>query len=358
MNWLPEILTYFNTLELVLLTISTFLLLASQWIYNHLFGRVPESGNRRLRITILRAINLAIILILLLKKTKLGEGVQSWPEKTLGLLLVLYCAFLIYQIIAWLIQRRFGKRRKIGQKILFSDTYNSRALSLLAAIFFSIAALISSIQILGFNSLLETGGIIGFFGVLLALTQASWAPDIISGLIMLNNSIVQEGDVIQIDTPAGLLLGEIYKTKMFHTEILSSKNNHRIMIKNSRLREYDIHNLSRFASARGLRECLSFKIDYNTEVDKVRTMFLDAYQQATDNSDIPIEDQYEVEICVIETGDHAVTWAIFYYLKQVEDLLKVRQLLTEIILDTSKKHGISLATPLLHQAQVGNTIQV
>jgi len=60
---------------------------------------------------------------------------------------------------------------------------------------------------------------------------------------------------------------------MFHTEILNLVNNHRVMLKNARLREFTIQNLSKFASAKGLREQLSFKIGYDISPEKVRKMF-------------------------------------------------------------------------------------
>jgi small-conductance mechanosensitive channel len=105
------------------------------------------------------------------------------------------------QIINFFIRQRFGKVRKASNsnKKQISDTYSSRGLSLFVATIVTIVALVSCLRIMGLNSLLEAGGAIGIIGLCLAMTQASWAPDIISGLIILNSRLCEEGDVIQFN---------------------------------------------------------------------------------------------------------------------------------------------------------------
>lgn len=57
-------------------------------------------------------------------------------------------------------------------------------------------------------------------------------------------------DVIEIEDNVPLI-GIVFKTKILHTEILNRVNNHLVMLKNSRLREFAIQNLFKFSSARG-----------------------------------------------------------------------------------------------------------
>jgi len=49
---------------------------------------------------------------------------------------------------------------------------------------------------------------------------------------------------------------------------------------------------------------------------------------------------------VLDAGDHAVEWGVYYYTKQVRHLLQVRQQMRELILRQARKAGLSLATPL------------
>jgi small-conductance mechanosensitive channel len=145
------------------------------------------------------------------------------------------------------------------------------------------------VRILGFESLLEAGGVIGFIGVLLALTQGAWAPDIISGLIILNSRLMEEGDVVEFWDGTDKIIGIVFKTKVFHTEILDLADNHRTMVQNSRLRTITINNLSKFASAKGLREELRFNIGYDVPESKVQGLFLAAFDAAIQDSEIAIE---------------------------------------------------------------------
>ena len=169
--------------------------------------------------------------------------------------------------------------------------------------------------------------------------------------------MAEVGDVIEFNDGHSSL-GVIYKTKVFHTEILNLVNNHRIMIKNSRLREHTIHNLSKFASAKGLREKLGFKIGYDTSIQKVKTMFNAAYATAKLDADICIEHQYPLEIGIDSAGDFAVEWVIYYYTKEVRQLLRTRQSFIKLILKTAQEYNISLATPQLHLIETSSAVNV
>lgn len=120
------------------------------------------------------------------------------------------------------------------------------------------------------------------------------------------------------------------------------------MLKNTKLRELTIHNLSKFASARGLRENMHFKVGYNESVNEVKAMFEAAFEKAKDDTDVHIEHQFPLEMGIVETGDHAVEWAIYYYIKDVKNLIKTRQNFREVVLNTANDHKVGLATPLSH----------
>ena len=141
----------------------------------------------------------------------------------------------------------------------------------------------------------------------------------------------------------------MFKTKVFHTEIINLVNNHRIMLQNYRLRQQTIHNLSKFASARGLREALQFDIGYDVEESRVQRMFQAAFEEAVLNRDVPVEGQSGVEVRAKAAGDFAVRWSVFYYTKDVKHLLRTRQLFLGIILKQAREKGISLATPVQYE---------
>ena len=301
------------------------------------------------RVSMMRTLNLLIILAVLIKARWSGQW--GWLEQLANSLIVIYFAVVVAQIINYLIRRRFGKPHTVNQKLNFSDTYASRGLNLIATITIAVIALVSCLRILGLDSLLEAGGAIGIIGLILAMTQASWAPDIISGLIILNSRFCEDGDVIQFNMEGKPITASVFKTKIFHTEVLDLANNHRIMVRNAKLRDYGVQNLSRFASAKGLREVLYFNIDYQHSEEEVTQMILRAFEKI-DQAETAREEQYDPEIRVHNTGDYAVTWAVYYYIKDVKRLLAIRQAFRGHILAEATASNISLATPDLHQTQV------
>ena len=301
------------------------------------------------RVSMMRILNVLIIAAVLLNVvlqhqldaiTRLGQA-----------LIVIYFAVLLTQVINFGVRARFGKQRSFNDSYIYSDTYSSRGLSLVVAVVIAVVTIITCLRILGLNSLLEAGGALGIIGLFLVTTQASWAPDIISGLIILNSRLCEEGDVVQFNLDGALVTASIFKTKLFHTEFLDLANNHRFMVRNAKLRDHGLQNLSRFASSKGLRECLYFNIDYRHSSDEVTAMIMRAFEQI-DQAESSRVEHSDPQVMVYETGDFAVTWAVYYYIKDVKQLLAIKQIYRGYILAEATRSGISLSTPILQVNQV------
>ncbi len=340
-NFITQTLGNFSQLDGFTIAASAILFVAAtpinQWLN-------PDEGLAT-RISMMRILNFLIIVVVIANAILLLEN--DWLARITQCLVVIYFAVLATQIINFFVRLRFGKKRIANNKTLIADTYSSRGLSLVVAAVVAIIAVVSCLRILGLNSLLEAGGAIGIIGIFLAMTQASWAPDIISGLIILNSRLCEEGDVIQFSLDGELTVASIFKTKLFHTECLDLANNHRLMIRNTKLREMMLQNLSRFASARGLRERMLFNIDYQHSQNEVTGMINRAFAEI-DRIEGMREEQFEPEVLVFDTGDYAVTWAVYYYIKDIKRLLKIKQIFRSYVLAEAERSGISLATPILH----------
>ncbi|MBX2840081.1 MAG: mechanosensitive ion channel family protein [Gammaproteobacteria bacterium] len=309
-----------------------------------------DDSHQQDRVNLLRGLSVLLVAVLayfvLFDRGQGAPLAQSFAIRLLYILVVLYLSYLAAFLCNRFVKNRYGRPVQTGDSVRVSDTYASRALSIFASVFIGVIALISIVRIAGFSSLLEAGGVLGFVGVFLALTQGAWAPDIISGLIILNSKLLQEKDVIRLTDNGETILAIVFRTRAFHTELRNLVDNHRMMVRNSKIRDYTVHNLSRFASARGLRENLSFKIGYATDPTVIKSMFNDAFMAACDDADISLEAQYPLEIRVQDTGDHAVEWRIYYYTKDELALIKTRQLFREYVLEKSVEHGVDLSTPL------------
>ena len=302
---------------------------------------------QRLQIQIVRLVSLMYGLSIFYLSGFADLLEQSWIVRLVVVPGIVYLTHLVYALLSFFINRRFGRKKLVDGRSIYRETYSSRALTILTSIFCTVVGLTSVVQVLGFQSLLEAGSVIGFIGVLLALTQSSWAPDIISGLIILNSSFAEEDDVVQIKGSGINLVGVVFKTKMFHTELLDLANNHRVMIRNAKLRDLEIQSLSKFASAKGLREQLLFNIGYDVPTAQVHAFFKELEIQAIAQADILVEAQQPFECKVLDTGDNAVSWCFFYYTKDVKTLLRTRQNIRELALKLSQEMGVALATPAL-----------
>ena len=262
------------------------------------------------------------------------------------MLIVIYFGVLSTQVMHFFLLKRFGKTRNSGEQVTMTDSYSSRALSLFCGSFIAIIAAIGILNIIGLESWLQAGGVFGIIGIFLAMTQSSWAPDIIGGLIILNSRRCEEGDIVQFHDNGSPIIAKVFKTKFFHTELLELVNNHRLMVRNDMMRHVVLHNLSRFASARGLRERLCVNIGYEHSEAEVTAMFGRAFEKFDDTTELR-EEQFEPEVRVLETGDYAVKWGVFYYTKDIKNIISTRQKLHSLILTESIESGISLATPVL-----------
>ncbi len=335
-----------------LLIVNLLLIFFAPYLVDRLSEKNLPDGARDFRINVIRGLNVLVIGLLgHFRFYSAGQSGQGIGIKILSVLIILYLSYLLAHLIGRFVRVRFGRPvQSVGAGPRIADTYASRALTIFISVFIGVMALISVIRVAGFSSLLEAGGVIGFVGVFLALTQGAWAPDIISGLVILNSKMFKERDVIKISDGSEDMLAIVYRTLAFHTELLNLVDNHRVMIRNSKIRDQTVHNLSRFASARGLRETLLFKIGYDVPVEKVKAMFDTAFQTAVADSEIPLEEQHPLEVRLKDAGDHAIEWSVHYYTKDEFALIKTRQKFREVILMASIEAGISLSTPITHQS--------
>lgn len=342
-----------------LLAINVLLILVAPYLVRRFSAADASDAALEFRVNVIRGLNvLAIGLLGHFRFYGGGQSGQGIGVKILSILVIIYLSYLTVHLIGRFVRLRFGRAvQNVGSGPRIADTYASRALSIFFSVFIGIMALISIIRVAGFSSLLEAGGVIGFVGVFLALTQGAWAPDIISGLVILNSKMFKERDVIKISDGNEEMLAIVYRTLAFHTELLNLVDNHRVMIRNSKIRDQTVHNLSRFASARGLRETMLFKIGYDVSPAKVKAMFESAFQAAVTDPQIPIEEQHPLEVRLKDTGDHAIEWSVHYYTKDEFALIKTKQFFREKILTASLEFGISLSTPFTHQAQSVSELQ-
>lgn len=343
----------FSTLDRILLAINVVVLVTAR----PLMDRIGGAGSaRNQNLAMLRAGTLLVILFLIVYNIVLPAEQHTFVTRVLGVVLIAFVGYLASSLTNRLIKHRFGHKREVNGETLISETYNSRLLGIISAALLFVLALVAIVQILGFEDLLHAGGVLGVIGVMLALTQSSWAPDLISGLIILNSRLMEEGDVVELGD-SEQLLALVFRTKLFHTELLDLTRNHRVMMQNANLRSCTIRNLSKFASARGLREMLEFNIGYDVEPKAVKRLFDEAFSQLRESGDCQIEFAHGYDLFPVAAGNFAVTWAFFYYTKDLRRLVTTRYRVVGATVQAARHYSVQLATPMLvsaaHQLPLG-----
>ena len=174
------------------------------------------------------------------------------------------------------------------------------------------------------------------------------------GLVILFSEIYKKGDSISIEAQGKNVYAQVYNVKAFHTELISYADRRRIMIRNSRMRDFTIENLSRVGGSKGLREELIYNIGYDVTESQVRKLFDSAFKKIEAKETVAVEKQHEHEVRLLEAGDHAVQWGFYYYTKKPKELTQTKQRVGELILEASIDQGISLSTPFTHDIAFNN----
>jgi len=192
-----------------LLVINLLLIVFAPVIVKRFSSKDVPENTIDFRVNVIRGLNVLVLSLLgYILFYGDGQSAQGVGIKLLSVLVIIYLSYLAVHLIGRFIRLHFGRPVQHGGSVTrIADTYASRALSIFISVFIAVMAL-------------EAGGVIGFIGVFLALTQSAWAPDIISGLVILNSKMFSERDVITLCLKRRLLL--LWKMKTF----LWNRNTH------------------------------------------------------------------------------------------------------------------------------------
>jgi len=334
---------------------------------------IVESGKDNesdARVKILRSLNVLVLILQAINIIILGadSDYENYFIKAGLTLMAIYVGLLAYSISSYFLRKKFGTEKEFDDHIVFIETYSSRLVDLMLLVFSVIATIYFMILIWGANSLLETTGIFGIIAAFLAFTSNIWAPDIISGLIILNTQMLEDGDVVVIDGYKDEYV--INKVTFVYVILYDIRNNHRTLIRNSRFIQSKIDNLSRIASTEGIRKKLLYHIGYpdtnrataeereealnqfNQKIDKV---FTKAFEACCDNEKVKINSNKEFEWALTNTGNYALEYTVWIYLERIPNtkvtstirkhLMQTIHRVNEAIFTAAVIENVDLSTP-------------
>lgn len=344
-----------------------------------LLGGIDSVPEKDSRIKILRGLNIVVMVLQAMDIVlhRITSDYEHYFIKTGVSLMAVYGGLLIYSISEFFARKKFGKERELDKQKIFLETYSSRLVEILLLAVIVFSTIYALIIIWGANSLLETTGIIGIFVAFLAFTSSIWAPDIISGLIILNTHMLEDGDVVVIDGYPDEYV--INKVSFVYVILYDIRNNHRTLIRNNRFIQSKIDNLSRIASTDGIRKKLVYQIGYpdfsqvengaegRTEAYKhfqsrIQKLFNRAFERACEDEMICINHNKPFEWSLTQTGNYALEYSLWFYLVRIPDtkvtatirkhLMGTIYRVNEEVYAASVIENIELATPDLNQVSI------
>ncbi len=290
-------------------------------------------------------------------------------------LMAVYLSLFVFQLSSYYSLKRFGRLKEVDSRTVYVETYSSRLMNIVLIVLIGIVALYVVIKIWGADSMLETTGIFGIIFAFLAFTSANWAPDVLSGLVILNSQTLEDGDLIKIDGYDDEYI--ISKVSFIYTIIFDIRNNNRTLIRNNRMMQGKIDNLSRIASSDGIRQALQYNIGYpelpiadreariaiaDAQTKNINDMFEKAFQRACEDDTVKVNRSKAFEWALTEAGDYALQYTLWIYLDRIpstkitatirKHYLGTIYRVNELVYRASIEEDIDLSTPNLSNITV------
>jgi hypothetical protein len=289
-------------------------------------------------------------------------------------LMVIYTGVFLYSVSGTFTRKRFGKSREVDKQTIYLETYNSRLVNIVLLTVIVLTVIYGLIKIWGADSLLETTGIFGILILFLSFTSSIWAPDIVSGLIILNSEMIVDGDVVVLEGHKDEFI--VARVTLIYVVLYDVRNNHRTLLRNTQFIKGRIDNFSRIASSDGIRQALRYNIGYPEmgETAELREtallsfrkdvddMFKRSFEACAIKDDIKINRNKPFEWRMTNAGDYALEYTLWVYLDRIPNtkvtatirrhLMGTTYKINEAVYTASVIEGVDLSTPDLVTAKV------
>lgn len=377
MEFLDGLITELTSGERPVLSVLFFLNIVLFIFARPIINFIAPDQDNKTKIKIAQALNLLVLLFQIvdfgLRQTFDWYGGGYLVNMGISLMII-YTGVFFYSWSGTFTRKRFGRSREYDGKTIHVETYNSRLVNIVALGVIILTVVYILIKIWGADSLLETTGIIGILLVFLGFTSSIWAPDIVSGLIILNSEMLVDGDVVVIDGHDDEFI--IARVTLIYAVLYDVRNNHRTLLRNTQFIQSRIDNLSRIASSDGIRQAYKYNIGYPEFSDNRETraaelaafqkdigdMFDRAFEACKTNDEIKINNNKPFEWALTNAGDYALEYTLWFYLERIPNtkvtatirkhLMGTMYKVNDAVFTASVVEGIDLSTPDLVSARV------
>jgi len=332
---------------------------------------IDPVGATEPKVRLFRAVNVAVFVLhllgLLLVRANFEH--QSYFTNVGYSIMAIYGVMLLYSFIGAQVKKRFGKERTLDSKTVYMETYSSRLVNLVLLVILILTVIYALIVIWEAEDKFD--GIYAILAAFMAFTSGIWAPDIISGMIILNTEILEDGDVVMLDGHKNEYI--IGRVTLIYVVLYDIRNNNRTLMRNSQFTQNRIDNLSRVTSTNGIRQGLLYKIGYPAFTghrderaaqlaefkDRISDMFTAANKVCIENEDIMVNETKPFEWALTSAGDFALEYTLWIYLEKIPNtkitstirkhLMGTIYKVNEAVYDASIAEDIDLSTPNVQQ---------
>jgi len=330
----------FKPFDYFIISINAIVFLTSKYVANlFIAGRPHQSSSQRL--WLLRTLNLFFFLLYVSAVLFELEVVPKISQT--GILVLI--AYVMNQIIDYWAIKKYGRIKQVDEKEIHSDTYTSETVSLIGSFLLLVISVLTTLNIWGLESWLQTTSVLGGILVMVFFTKEYWIGDMISGLIILYNDQLQPGSVIRIKELD--VLGVVLQVNLTQTVVRDLTQRHEIVIPNIKIRSSSVEILSNSPKS-GLSDYVEFKIGYGLDIERVED-FIQRIWKDSCEIESAINEEAKPRITIVENGDHAVTWRLYFNISNIFKLLEARNTIHRVAYRCSSEEGIGLNTPLTHE---------
>ncbi len=322
-------------------------------IAGFLFKNVVPSGSEELnskRAGKLRLMNVLLLSIYLFdwiwNYVINSNGYSEFLKQVSQTGLVFLLGYLFTQFgHSWTI-KKYGKNRTIEGNEAKTRTYQSEMGYIIIMLITIAVSLLLIINIWQVTSWLQATGVIGGILVILFGTKEAWAHDAVSGLIMLHQGQISPGVVCRI--PSMDILAVVRRMSLTETTFHHIIQKHNIIVANSKLRAVPVEILNK-TDHNHWNDYVEFNIGYDTPSAQVETYIQAVWQRASE-LEKQLDGSKTPKLVLVNPGDHAILWRMNYRVESVYRIKQARFAINRAAFDLQTEHGLTLATPLTHQA--------
>jgi small-conductance mechanosensitive channel len=355
-EWITQLMSQlpFHLLDYVVISFNLFIFLFAAFIIKN-SPKAASDSTARNRILALRVINLTLFFIYVFAGAMeylFDVGFSHLQQISQTGLTILVSYIVMHYVQGWIVYR-FGKEKDIDGEKIRGESYASEIIGLIALVLIGSIALLVIINIWDLNDWLQATSVLGGIILILFASKDYFLGDLINGLVMHYNRSVEAGSVIRVKEFD--LIGVVLQITLSQTIIRDLVQKHEVTIPNSKLRNATVETISN-CGKNGFRDFLDFKIGYDQTAERVQS-FLGCVFIAAANTEAGINQDAKPSIVVVENGDHAVTWRLFYFVKNPYRILNARNTIQTIAFELSQAQKIGLNTPVTHHI-LSNTYPV